>query len=68
MEAVLRALSFPNYGILIFNPVFIAIIYFVLIVVLYYLIYKDSNFLVNIKHIINSLRSKFKNIPLTKNV
>lgn len=59
MEDVLWALNFPNYDIVILNPVFISVIYCNLIIVLYYLIYKNSDFLINSKNISYFLRSKF---------
>ncbi|MGN6644926.1 MAG: hypothetical protein ACTHJT_00240 [Cytophaga sp.] len=60
MEAVLRILNFPNYDILFFNPEFIAILYLILIFVLYYIIYKRSELLLNIKQLLDSLLLKNK--------
>ncbi|MDF2457332.1 MAG: hypothetical protein K0R51_3325 [Cytophagaceae bacterium] len=44
MEAVLRALQFQNYSITLFDPRYIAGLYLVTIIYLYYLLYIRSNF------------------------
>jgi len=66
MEGVLHMFNFPNYKVLLFNPNFIAGTYLSLILLLYYLIYKNSNFLQHVVHIKNSLLLKFYKIPAIK--
>ncbi len=60
MESVLHALQLPHYGILFFDPEFIAVLYLLLILLLYYISYKNSSFLSNLKYIIDCLLQKNK--------
>jgi Gpi18-like mannosyltransferase len=51
LEAGLMALNLPNYKILLFNPRFVAGVYFILMAYLYYLSYKGSNPLKKIREL-----------------
>jgi Gpi18-like mannosyltransferase len=58
MESVLKALQFPNYRIVLFNADFIAAIYFLLIIYLYFLIYKKSDLIGQIREALHALSKK----------
>jgi Gpi18-like mannosyltransferase len=58
MESILHALPFANHGIALFNANFIAAIYFLLIIYLYFLIYQKYPIIIQIKETIRSVLKK----------
>jgi len=61
LEAGLQALNLPNYKILLFQPHFVAGIYFVLIAYLYYLTYKNLRLPKQLKELSASIKQLYLN-------